>query len=315
MFNYLVRRLLSVLPILLGISLISFAMMHLSPGKPAVMTMDPTITAEARERQLEALGLNEPLPLQYIKWIGGVVKGDFGLSYTERRPVMDMILERLPNTLLLMLVATILAILVSIPLGIIQARKRGSGADYGITVASFAGLALPNFWFGLMLLMLFSVQLGWTPVGGVATLGGDFSILDRLHHLILPALVLATSDTAALTRYTRSSMMDVLNQDYIRTARAKGLVERTVVYKHGLRNGLIPIVTIFALMLPTMIGGSVVVETIFSWPGIGRLFISAVFQRDYPVVMAITMIGALLTVMGNLLADICYALLDPRIEY
>ncbi len=315
MFNYLLRRLITVIPILLGISIISFAIMQAAPGNPAVMTMDPTISAEARARQLEALGLNDPIPVQYVKWLSGVVRGDFGLSYTQRRPVMEMILERLPNTLLLMLVATILAMLVSIPIGIYQARKRGSALDYGATVFSFAGLAMPNFWLAMMLIMLLSVQMGWFPVGGVSTLGADFSILDRLHHLILPALVLATSDMAALTRYTRSSMIDVLNQDYIRTARAKGLVERTVVYRHGLRNGLIPIVTIFALMLPTMIGGSVIVETIFSWPGIGRMFISAVFERDYPVIMAITMIAAVLTVIGNLIADICYALLDPRIEY
>jgi peptide/nickel transport system permease protein len=214
-----------------------------------------------------------------------------------------------------MMAAAFLAIAIAIPVGVLSDRKPYTPLDYSVTFGSFLGLATPNFWLGLMLIMLFSVHLGWTPVGGVATLGGEFSILDRLHHLILPAIVLAAADLAGLVRYTRSSMLEVLQQDYIRTARAKGLSERTVVYRHGLRNGLIPIVTIIGLMLPTFVGGAVIVESLFSWPGIGKMFIDAVFERDYPVIMGITMLGAVLTVLGNLLADICYAALDPRIEY
>lgn len=315
MLNYLIRRLLLVIPILWGISLISFAIMYVAPGQPAVMNLDPTISVEARARQIEALGLNEPPHVQYVRWVGNVVRGDFGLSFSRRVPVSDMIRERLPNTLLLMIASAVLAILIAIPMGVLSARKQYTALDYSVTLGAFLGLATPNFWLGLMLIMVFSVQLGWTPVGGVATLGADFSILDRLHHLILPAAVLATADMAGLMRYTRSSMLEVLQQDYIRTARAKGLPERRVIYTHGLRNGLIPIITIFGLMLPTFVGGAVIVESLFSWPGIGKLFIDSVFERDYPVIMAITMFGAVLTVLGNLIADIMYAVLDPRIEY
>ena len=315
MLHYLIRRLLMTIPILVGISLISFAIMYVAPGQPAILDLDPSISVEARSRQIEALGLNQPAHVQYGRWLGSVVTGDLGTSFTRRVPVTDMILERLPNTLLLMLAAALLAIVIAIPIGVLSARKPYTPLDYTVTFGSFLGLATPNFWLGLMLIMLFSVHLGWTPVSGVATLGGDFSILDRLHHLILPAIVLATADLAGLVRYTRSSMLDVLQQDYIRTARAKGLSERAVVYRHGLRNGLIPIITIIGLMLPTFVGGAVIVESLFSWPGIGKMFIDSVFERDYPVIMGITMLGAVLTVFGNLLADICYAALDPRIEY
>ncbi len=315
MTTYLIRRLVMMIPILFGISVISFAIMYAAPGKPAVMNLDPDISVEDREKQMAALGLNDPPHIQYLNWMGNVLKGDLGNSFTKKQPVKDMILDRLPNTLILMLFSTILAVIISIPFGVLSATKQYSKLDYGVTVTSFLGLATPNFWLGLMLIMLFSVQLGWTPVGGVSTLGADFSLLDRLHHLILPAIVLATADMAGLTRYTRSSMLEVINQDYIRTARAKGFRERTVIYKHGLRNGLIPIITIFGLMLPTFIGGSVIVESLFSWPGIGKLFIDATFERDYPVIMAITMFGAVLTVIGNLIADILYAVMDPRIEY
>ena len=315
MLSYLVRRLLMMIPILLGISVISFAIMYVAPGQPAVMNLDPTISVEARARQIEALGLNEPPHVQYVKWLRNIVTGELGTSFTRRLPVSEMILERLPNTLLLMAASALLAILIAIPIGVLSARKPYTALDYSVTFGAFLGLATPNFWLGLMLIMVFSVQLGLTPVGGVATLGADFSLLDRLRHLILPAVVLATADMAALTRYTRSSMLEVLHQDYIRTARAKGLRERTVVYKHGLRNGLIPVVTIIGLMLPTFVGGAVIVESLFSWPGIGKLFIDAVFERDYPVIMGITMLGAVMTVAANLLADVLYAVLDPRIEY
>jgi peptide/nickel transport system permease protein len=315
MLSYLVRRLVMVVPILFGISLISFAIMYVAPGQPAVMNLDPTISVEARARQIEALGLNEPPHVQYVRWLGNVVRGEFGLSFSRRVPVAEMIADRLPNTLLLMMASAVIAMLIAIPLGVLSARKPYTPLDYSVTVGAFLGLATPNFWLGLMLIMVFSVQLGWTPVAGVATTGAEFSVFDRLHHLILPAIVLATADMAGLMRYTRSSMLEVLHQDYIRTARAKGLPERAVVYKHGLRNGLIPVITIIGLMLPTFVGGAVIVESLFSWPGIGKLFIDSVFERDYPVIMAITMLGAVLTVMGNLLADVLYAVLDPRIEY
>jgi len=304
------------IPILFGITILSFAIMKSAPGDPVSLMVDPSIKQADREKFIEKYGLNEPEHIQYLKWLGNMVKGDFGTSIVRKgTPVIDLILARLPNTLLLMLVSTILALLISIPLGVLSARRPYSKLDYGITFTSFIGLAVPNFWFGLILIMVLSVNLGWFPTGGVMTLNSGFSLWDRIHHLILPAFVLATADMAGLTRYTRSSMLDVLRQDFIRTARAKGFKENRVVYKHGLRNGLLPVVTIFGLMIPSFIGGAVVTEQIFSWPGLGKLFIDSAFQRDYPVIMAMTVISAVLVVIGNLIADILYAIIDPRIEY
>ena len=304
------------IPILFGITILSFAIMKAAPGDPVSLMVDPSIKQADREKFIEKYGLNEPEHIQYLKWLGNMVQGDFGTSIVRKgTPVIDLILARLPNTLLLMLVSTILALLISIPLGVLSARRPYSKLDYGITFTSFIGLAVPNFWFGLILIMVLSVNLGWFPTGGVMTLNSGFSLWDRIHHLILPAFVLATADMAGLTRYTRSSMLDVLRQDFIRTARAKGFKENRVVYKHGLRNGLLPVVTIFGLMIPSFIGGAVVTEQIFSWPGLVKLFIDSAFQRDYPVIMAMTVISAVLVVIGNLIADILYAIIDPRIEY
>ncbi|MCY7861288.1 ABC transporter permease [Bacillus haynesii] len=316
MVTYIIRRTLMSIPILFGITILSFAIMKSAPGDPVSLMVDPSIKQADREKFIEKYGLNEPEHIQYLKWLGNMVKGDFGTSIVRKgTPVIDLILARLPNTLLLMLVSTILALLISIPLGVLSARRPYSKLDYGITFTSFIGLAVPNFWFGLILIMVLSVNLGWFPTGGVMTLNSGFSLWDRIHHLILPAFVLATADMAGLTRYTRSSMLDVLRQDFIRTARAKGFKENRVVYKHGLRNGLLPVVTIFGLMIPSFIGGAVVTEQIFSWPGLGKLFIDSAFQRDYPVIMAMTVISAVLVVIGNLIADILYAIIDPRIEY
>ncbi|MEC3606615.1 ABC transporter permease [Bacillus glycinifermentans] len=316
MVTYIIRRTLMSIPILLGITILSFAIMKAAPGDPMALMMDPTISAADREKFIEKYGLNEPEHVQYLKWLGNMVQGDFGTSIVRKgMPVTELILARLPNTLLLMLVSTILALLISIPFGVLSARRPYSKLDYGITFTSFIGLAVPNFWLGLILIMFLAVNLGWFPTGGVMTINADFSLWDRIHHLILPAFVLATADMAGLTRYTRSSMLDVLRQDYMRTARAKGFKENRVVYKHGLRNGLLPVITIFGLMIPSFIGGAVVTEQIFSWPGLGKLFVDSAFQRDYPVIMAMTVISAVLVVVGNLIADILYAIVDPRIEY
>ncbi|MED1738201.1 ABC transporter permease [Bacillus swezeyi] len=316
MVTYIIRRTLMSIPILFGITILSFAIMKAAPGDPVSLMVDPSIKQADREKFIEKYGLNEPEHIQYMKWLGNMMQGDFGTSIVRKgTPVIDLILARLPNTLLLMLVSTILALLISIPLGVLSARRPYSKLDYGITFTSFIGLAVPNFWFGLILIMVLSVNLGWFPTGGVMTLNSGFSLWDRIHHLILPAFVLATADMAGLTRYTRSSMLDVLRQDFIRTARAKGFKENRVVYKHGLRNGLLPVVTIFGLMIPSFIGGAVVTEQIFSWPGLGKLFIDSAFQRDYPVIMSMTVISAVLVVIGNLIADILYAIIDPRIEY
>ncbi|MDQ0177434.1 ABC transporter permease [Bacillus chungangensis] len=316
MISYIIRRVLMAIPLLLGITILSFALIKAAPGGPVAMLMDPKMSDEDKVKFEERYGLNDPIPVQYVKWLGNMVKGDFGTSLIRRGvPVSEMILNRLPNTLLLMIVSTFLAIFISIPFGIMSAMRPYSKLDYSVTVTSFLGVATPNFWLGLMLIIVFGVQLQWFPTGGVSTLNAPFSIWDRIHHLILPAFVLATADMAALTRYTRSSMLDVLKQDYIRTAKSKGFKEKKVVIKHGLRNGMIPIVTIFGLMLPSFIGGAAITEKVFSWPGIGLLFIESAFTRDYPVIMALTVISAVFVVLGNLLADILYAIFDPRIEY
>jgi peptide/nickel transport system permease protein len=316
MFTYIIRRTLMAIPLLFGITILSFAIIQIAPGDPTALMIDPMIREKDMVAYKELYGLNDPIHVQYMKWVGNMLQGNFGDSLIRQGvSVSELIMARLPNTLLLMLVSTILAILIAIPIGIISAMKQNSLTDYTFTFFSFLGIATPNFWIGLVLIMFLSVHLGWFPTGGVATLNEPFSIWDRIHHLILPALVLATADVAGLTRYIRSSMLDVLRQDFIRTARAKGFKQKKVVYKHGLRNGLIPVITIFGLMLPSFIGGSVVVEKIFGWPGIGLLFFDAAFQRDYPVIMAITVIASALVVIGNLLADILYAIFDPRIEY
>ncbi|GIN19757.1 MAG TPA: ABC transporter permease [Bacillus bacterium] len=316
MISYIIRRVLMAIPLLLGITILSFAIIKAAPGGPTSLLMDPNGKPEDKAKLEEKYGLNDPVYVQYGKWLGNMVKGDFGTSLIRRgMPVSEMILNRLPNTLLLMVTSTILAFLIAVPLGIFSAMRPYTKLDYTVTVGSFLGVATPNFWLGIMLIIFFGVQLGWFPTGGVATLNAPFSIWDRLHHLILPAFVLAAADMAALTRYTRSSMMDVLQQDYIRTAKSKGFKEQTVVLKHGLRNGLIPIITMFGLMLPNFIAGAAITETVFSWPGIGRLFIESAFTRDYPVIMAVTVLTAVFVVIGNLLADILYAIFDPRIEY
>lgn len=314
--SYIIRRTLIAIPILFGVSILTFSIMHIAPGSPTSMLLAPDIGPEVRAAFEERYGLNDPIPVQYVKWMSAMVQGDMGYSLIRvGTPVKDMIMSRLPNTLILMGASTILAIIIAIPLGILSARRPYTLTDYTVTFSSFVGVATPNFWVGLLFIMWFSVNLDWFPSGGIATLNEPFSIWDRLHHLFLPAIVLATADMAGLTRYTRSSMLEVIRQDYMRTARAKGFKENTVIYRHGLRNGLIPIITIFGLMLPSFFAGSVVVERIFAWPGIGDLLIASVFQRDYPVIMGITMISAVLVVFGNLLADIAYAIFDPRIEY
>lgn len=313
---YIVKRLLQTIPLMIGISLISFFVMYLSPGGPTDVMMDPKIRPEDKAKMMEALGLNQPPGVQYVQWLLRFLQGDWGISFIRKVPVTDLILERLPQTLLLMGSSFLFAALLAIPIGVMAARKKNTWMDYTSTFFAFLGLATPNAWLGIMLIMAFAVYLNWLPAGGVyAFMDESGGVWDYIKHLILPAITLGTADMAGLTRYTRSSMLEVLGQHYMTTARAKGLREWVVIYKHGLRNGLIPVVTVFGLSLPAFFGGAVIVEKIFSYPGIGLLFLDAVFQRDYPVVMAITTISAILVVIGNLIADILYAILDPRIEY
>jgi peptide/nickel transport system permease protein len=262
-----------------------------------------------------AWGLDQPLYVQYFKWLWSMVRGDWGLSYKTGLPVWQMIMSRLSATFTLMFSAFLLSVAIALPAGILSAVKRYSVPDYVVTFLAFVGVAMPSFWFGLMLQLLFSVKLGWLPSSGMQTIGGAFSLLDRLRYLAMPTVVLALLSIAGWSRYMRSSMLEAINQDYIRTARAKGLAERTVIGKHALKNAMIPVVTIMGLDLPSWFGGAAITETIFAWPGMGRLYVEAVFGRDYPILMANLMLTAVLVVAGNLLADTLYALFDPRIKY
>ena len=274
--------------------------MHLAPGDPTALFIDPNVDPQELARVRANWGLDQPIYIQYFKWLGNAIKLDFGRSYMTGQPVIGEIAERLPNTLILMISSYILTLLICIPVGVYSAVKKGGWFDNTFTVLSFAGMSIPTFWVGLMLMLLFAVQLDWLPATG---------------NLILPLITMTIGSLAGLTRYQRAAMLEVLNQDFIRTARAKGLPERVVIFKHALRNALIPIVTIMGLSLPDLFGGAFIIETIFAWPGMGRLGVQAIFSRNYPLIMGIVMFSALLIVLGNLFADIGYALVDPRIRY
>jgi peptide/nickel transport system permease protein len=300
MRKYFIHRLLQLIPLLIGISLVSFFVMHLAPGDPTALFIDPNVKPEELARVRVNWGLDQPIYVQYFLWLKNALLLDFGRSYTTGQPVVTEIAERLPYTLLLMIPSYLLTLLICIPLGVISAVKKNSWFDNVFTILSFAGMAIPTFWLGLMLMLVFSVQLRWLPaVGGI----------------VLPLITMTIGSLAGLTRYQRAAMLEILSQDFIRTARAKGLPERVVIFKHALRNALIPIVTIIGLSLPDLFGGAFIVETIFAWPGMGRLGVQCIFQRNYPMIMGVVMFSAVLIVLGNLLADVGYALVDPRIRY
>jgi peptide/nickel transport system permease protein len=323
MTQYILKRLIMMIPLLLGITLITFSMVHLAPGEPVEMqiAMNPKVTAEARERLRKFYGLDKPLPVQYAIWLKKLVMLDFGRSFApDNRPVFDKIKERIPVTLSLNIISLIIEFGVAIPIGIYAAIRRDTLFDKGMTVFVFLGFAVPTFWLALICMYLFGVRLNWLPISGLHSLGSEnytriHWFLDMLKHLILPVSVAAFGSLAALSRYMRSTMLDVIRQDYITTARAKGLRERTVIFRHALRNALLPVITLLGLSVPGLIGGSVIFETIFAIPGMGQLFYNGVMARDYPLVMGILVIGACLTLVGNLLADLGYALADPRIRH
>lgn len=323
MTRYIIRRLIQAIPLLFIISLIVFLMANALPsGLMGAYESNPNITKEDLVRLQEQLGLNTPVHIKYVNWLKNVLQGDLGYSLAERRPVKDMIAERLPNTLILGLTAFIVSLVIAIPLGIMSARKQYSLFDNVATTFAFMGQSIPIFWFGLILIIVFSVWLKnpitgkpLFPGGGMYTIGANFSILDRLHHLALPVVMLAVVGVAQYMRYLRSSMLDVVHQDYIRTARAKGLDEKVVINRHAVRNALLPLVTIIGLEIPTLVVGAVFTETIFSWPGMGRMFVNSAGLGDYNVVMAIIMLSAIFVIGFNLVTDIAYAFLDPRIQY
>lgn len=322
MWLYLSKRLLFMVPMLIGITLVSFAVIHLAPGTPVEMqtTMNPKASLEAQKRLIELYGLDKPLPVQYWDWLKRMSRLDFGRSFSpDRRPVWDKIKERIGITLGLNLLSLLIILAVAVPLGVLAAYRAHSWFDKGTTLLVFFGFAMPSFWLALLLIMFFGVYLDWLPLSGLTSLG--FSQLswwrklqDLGAHVTLPVLGAAFLGLAGMSRYMRGSMLEVIRQDYITTARAKGLPEGAVIFKHALRNALLPVITMLGLSLPGLIGGSVIFETIFAIPGMGQLLWGAVMARDYPVVMGELVIVAFLTLLGNLLADVSYALVDPRIR-
>ncbi len=315
MIRFVLVRLAQAVPILVGISFLAFLLLKAIPGGPtAAYYGSANVTGADLERIQRELGLDRPLVIQYFSWLKNFLQGDWGISYVARRPVLDLLLERLPATLELMGAAVLLAVVVALPLGLLAAVRQYGWVDYVLTFASFIGLSVPVFWLGLMLIVVFTVQLGWFPGGGIGPVGVETDLLSRLRYLVLPTVTLSFVSVGFFTRYLRASMIEVLHSDFMRFARARGVPPRRLYLRHGLRNASIPFVTVVAIHIPEYLVGAVVVETIFSWPGTGRLFWESAVRFDYPVLMGILVIGSGLVIICNLLADVAYGLLDPRIR-
>jgi peptide/nickel transport system permease protein len=317
MWKYIIRRTLQAIPLLLIISVISFFLMTLAPGDPLdAYKASESGRAVDTSGLKKNLGLDKPLYIQYFTWLKlMVVDGDLGNSYEDGRPVMTKILERIPATMTLMGIAICISFMIAIPIGVYSAVKKYSLFDNFFTTFSYLGIAVPSFFSALMIILIFSLKLSWFPPSDMADVLDKFDWADRIKHIVLPASTLAFGLIATKSRYMRSSMLEVIKQDFIRTARAKGLSENKVIYKHALRNALLPIITILGFQLPALFGGALFVEQIFAWPGMGRLAINAIYIRDYQVIMGTTMFAGVMVVIGNLLADILYAVVDPRIQY
>lgn len=325
MLTFILRRLLGAVPLVLGILTLIFLLIHLAPGDPTARFFNPNIPPEVLEQMRRNLGLDQPLHVQYVKWLTSFLTGNFGYSFGQLRPIAEILPATLWNTLQLTLVSLALIFALGIALGVLQAVRQYSWLDNVLTFLALFFYSMPGFWLALMLILLFSLkasQWGWPIVFpasqmvsvGYETMSLGQKIVDRLLHLALPATALGIGAAAGVARYMRGAMLEVIRQDYIRTARAKGLPERTVIWKHAFRNALLPIVTLLGLYLPFLLAGAVLVETIFAWPGMGRLLVDAIFQRDYPLVMAASFVISVMVVLGNLLSDVLYALVDPRIR-
>lgn len=323
MYAYTIRRLLLIFPMMIGITLISFFILHLTPGDPTELMTDlnPNVSPESIEKLRELYNLDKPVIVQYYLWLKKLAVLDFGSSFSpDARPVLDKIAERVPITLLLNVLSLIIILVVAIPLGVLSATHQYTVFDKGTTLFVFLGFAMPTFWLALLLMILFGVWLEWLPISGLTSfdyerLSAWEKFVDLSKHLAMPVLVSSFTGLAGMSRFMRQSMLEVVRQDYVTTARAKGLDERWVIYKHCMKNALLPIVTILGLSLPALIGGSVIFETIYSIPGMGQLFYQSVMSRDYPLIMGVLVIGSFLTLFAMLLADIAYALVDPRISY
>jgi peptide/nickel transport system permease protein len=315
MIPYILRRIAQAIPLLVGVSLIGFGLMHLAPGGPlAVYTLNPTITAQDIERIRIIFGLDQPIHVQYLKWASGMFSGNWGYTFFGGRPVLDVILERLPATLILMGSALSLAIVLGLSVGTLGAVRRYSVFDALATTGAVFALSFPTFWFGLMAIYVFAVQLRWLPSGGMFELGNEGDPLDLLRHLILPTMVLALVLTAQWSRYARSAFLEVLGQDFLRTARAKGLTQQQRLWRHAFPNAAKPLIALLGIELPLLFSGALVTETIFAWPGMGRLFVDALTMKEYPILMGMIMFTAIFVIVGNLLADIAIALIDPRVR-
>lgn len=323
MARYALRRVLQSIPILFILSVLLFAMVRAAPGGPlSTAYRNPNVTKEQIDLLKKQLGLDKPLPVQYVKWLGDMMQGDMGDSIKFRRPVSEMIAERIPNTLVLVGVSFLVTLIIALPVGILSARKPYSLFDYTATTLTFIGQSVPVYWLGLALILVFYVAISnpstgkpLFPAGGMRTIGGESSLMDLAWHLVLPVTALSASWAAWYSRFLRSSLMDVLHEDYVRTARAKGAADRLVYYKHALRNAILPLVTLIGLDLPSLFAGALFIETIFAWPGMGRLFWDAARGRDYPVLLAVVMIDAVIIIFCNILADLFYGILDPRVKY
>jgi peptide/nickel transport system permease protein len=325
MASYLVRRLLGAVPLILGILTLLFFLMHLAPGDPTARYFSPNVSPEVIEQMRRNMGLDQPLHIQYFRWITSFLTGDFGYSLGQMRPISQILPQVMWNTLQLTFFSLIMIFVLGMLIGIYQAVRQYSAGDNVLTITALFFYSMPSFWFALMLILIFSLkasQWGWPivfPASQMTSVGYEFmnpveKFHDRIMHLILPTIALGIGSAAGVARYMRGSMLEVIRQDFVRTARAKGLEERVVIFKHALRNALLPIITLLGLTLPYLFGGAVLVETIFAWPGMGRLIVEAVSQRDYPLVMATGFVIAVMVVLGNLLADLLYAVADPRIR-
>lgn len=315
MTAYVLRRLIAVLPVLVGVSMIVFMMMKLIPGDIALSLAPPDATAEELASIREGLGLNQPIPVQYVKWLAKVLQGDLGYSISQGKPVAEVLLPRLGNTAILAFAALTVSTTIGVVVGMLSAVKRGSIIDRASMVLALLGNSMPGFWLGLILILTLGLTFGWFPISGMYAPRGDKGIGDLLWHLVLPAVTLGAASAGLVARMMRSTMLEVLRQDYVRTARAKGLAQFRVFVGHALKNAFLPVLTVIGLQMGNLLGGSVIAETVFSWPGIGFVMQSAISRRDVPVVQGAILISATLFVFINLFVDIVYARLDPRIKY
>lgn len=314
MARYILKRILQTIPMLIVISIISFTIMRMAPGDPAQSYIRPDMKYEEIKRIKENLGLNRPLYIQYGAWLSQTLKGDLGYSLINFRPVSEQIGERIPATLLLMGISLIISLILGVVLGLISAFYHDKVIDKIISVVTYIGISIPSFWFAMVLIVIFSVQLRLLPSVGMHTVGVEDSILDVLKHIIMPATVLSYGNMSIISRYIRSNTIIQMNEDYVRTAKGKGLSTKVIFTKHILKNALLPVITMLGMSLPDLVTGAFITETVFGWPGMGRLGVQAVFSFDYPLIMAITMVSSLLLIIGNLLSDILCGVVDPRIK-